>query len=54
MKTLIVLAVVVLFGIVGQMDYDDAVQQSNVYTQNVCDGTHPDYKQLGVTCERVN
>ena len=51
MKTVLAVTVLALFGIVGSMDYEDAVQQEIVYVKNVCDGVWPDYKQLGVTCE---
>lgn len=51
MKIVLAVTVLLLFGIVGSMDYEDAVQQDAVYVKNVCDGVWPDYKKLEVTCE---
>jgi len=49
---LLAAAFVVMYGLVGAMDYDDAVQAENTYTQMVCDGLWPDYKNLNVECDK--
>jgi len=55
MKKLIVIAGAILFlglmGIVGNMDYDDAVLAEQHYAQMVCDGYWPDYKDISPKCE---
>lgn len=35
---------VVLVGIVGTMDYEDAIAEADLYCQNVHDGVWPDYE----------
>lgn len=32
-----------LFGVVGRLDYEDAVAEENLYCSNVKDGIWPDY-----------
>lgn len=53
-KTLILTGIVafaLMLGIAGNSDYEDAKAASALYEQYVCEGIHPDYKQLGVECE---
>jgi hypothetical protein len=40
----------VLFGMVGQMDYEEAVMQERVYAEMVCDGHWPDYENRKPDC----
>jgi len=35
---------------VGQMDYDDAVQQEQHYNEMVCTGAWPDYENRAPKC----
>lgn len=39
----IVTALLLLIGIVGNMDYQDEVAEANTYCQNVAEGVWPDY-----------
>lgn len=48
---LLVAVFVVMYGVVGTMDYNDAVQAEKRYAQMVCDGLWPDYKNLNVECD---
>lgn len=41
---LIAAALIVLFGIVGRMDYEDALAQQRLYCDNVANGVWPDYE----------
>lgn len=38
-----VVALLLLFGIVGNMDYQDEVAEMNAYCRNVAEGIWPDY-----------
>lgn len=44
MKVLAVIAAVALFGLVGQMDYEDAVKEESNYCSMVKAGNWPDYR----------
>uniref|UniRef100_A0AAU6W1D7 Uncharacterized protein n=1 Tax=Pseudomonas phage Pavpe01 TaxID=3138545 RepID=A0AAU6W1D7_9VIRU len=44
LRLLTVIAVVLLLGLVGRMDYDDAVLQEKAYCANVHSGLWPDYE----------
>jgi hypothetical protein len=44
-------AFVAVFGLVGAMDYEDAVQAETRYNTMVCDGLWPDYKNLNPECK---
>lgn len=39
-----------LFLLGSSMAYEDEVFAENQYIDDVCQGVHPDYKSLGVTC----
>lgn len=45
------LAGFLIFGIVGNMDYEDAKNDGAFYAQMVCEGTWPDYKNLSPVCD---
>ena len=47
---LIIVGLLAAFGLVGEMDYQDEVQQAAHYQQMVCDGHWPNYKDLEVHC----
>ncbi len=47
------LFVIVAFGIVGQMDYEDAVEQERHYCDMVREGRWPAYNQ-DIDCKRIN
>jgi hypothetical protein len=40
-----------LYGIVSEMDYQDALAQEQHYKEMVCDGHWPDYKELRLPCD---
>ena len=48
---LLVSAVLVMLAIVGTMDYEDELREERHYSEMVCDGTWPDYKNLKPECE---
>ncbi|AUR93172.1 hypothetical protein NVP1184A_33 [Vibrio phage 1.184.A._10N.286.49.A5] len=50
MKVLTVIAAVALFGLVGQMDYEDAVNAENHYCDMVEAGLWPAFNK-NVSCE---
>lgn len=33
------------------MDYKDAILFESMYKYNVCNGIHPDYKELDINCK---
>ena len=39
-----VVALLLLIGIVGNMDYQDEVAEENIYCRNVAEGVWPDYE----------
>ena len=49
-KILIWVAVFIALGIIGNMDYYDAVLAEQQYVTMVCDGHWPDYKELNPEC----
>lgn len=52
MKVLAVIAAVALFGLVGQMDYEDAVSTENHYCDMVEAGNWPAYRD-DIVCSIV-
>lgn len=44
---------VILYGIVGQSDYDDAVAMDEHYAEMVCAGYWPDYDDRKPACREV-
>ncbi|QZI91253.1 hypothetical protein PODOV050v2_p0024 [Vibrio phage 66E30.1] len=52
MKVLAVIAAVALFGLVGQMDYEDAVNQEAHYCDMVEAGNWPAYRD-DIFCSKV-
>ena len=51
MKTLLtVVALVVMVGVVGTMDYQDELKEAEHYAAMVCDGSWPNYKEVEVDC----
>lgn len=47
------LFVIVAFGIVGQMDYEDAIEQERHYCDMVREGRWPAYNQ-DIDCKRID
>lgn len=45
------LGMFIILGIIGTMDYEDAKNEEAFYTQMVCEGTWPDYKNLSPVCD---
>ncbi len=50
---LALIAVVLVFGFVGQMDYEDEVNEASHYDEMVCSGHWPDYERREPDCEGV-
>jgi len=51
MKSLLIIAaLLVAFGLVGNMDYQDELQQAAQYEEMVCNGHWPNYKEREVIC----
>ena len=44
---------VILYGIVGQSDYDDAVAMDEHYAEMVCAGYWPDYEARKPNCSAI-
>lgn len=42
--------IVVMFGTVGNMDFEDAKASELAYKERVCQQVHGDYLDLGVRC----
>ena len=49
----LILLIILLFGYIGEADYQDALASEQRYIERVCDGAHSDYLSLGVTCAEV-
>lgn len=45
------LALLAVAGWAGQSDYEHELLEQRAYAEKVCDGTWPDYKQLGETLD---
>mgnify|MGYP003136634927 FL=1 len=51
LKNLSILAAILLaLGLIGNQDYKDELIQEQQYFKDVCDGIHPDYKNLKPKC----
>jgi len=48
---IVFLILIVAMGVVGNGDYEDALAEEAHYTNMVCAGHWPDYKNLGISCE---
>lgn len=44
-------AVVIVFGLVGNMDYQDELKEQDRYHTMVCEGSWPNYKALEIDCD---
>jgi len=51
--TLLAVFAVVVLGCVGELDYQDAVDEADHYTDMVCNGYWPDYERLNPDCSYV-
>jgi len=51
MKWLGVAAIILVLGIVGRMDYEDAQKAEQHYADMVCSGAWPDYDNREPECE---
>jgi len=49
--TLIALSVVIL-GFIGNLDYQDEVNEEQLYTNMVCDGYWANYRNLDIDCDK--
>ena len=45
------IGIVVVLGLVGRMDYEDAKAQAEHYTDMVCAGAWPDYDNRNPECD---
>ena len=51
LKNLSILAAILLaLGWIGNQDYQDELIEERRYFEDVCDGIHPDYKNLQPPC----
>ncbi|MDY0271927.1 MAG: hypothetical protein RBR37_05405 [Advenella sp.] len=51
MKIVLALAAVLaVFGLVGEMDYQDELKEMEHYEEMVCNGHWPNFKNLEVNC----
>lgn len=50
---IVFLVFIVGMGAVGNDAYEDALEEERFYTEMVCKGLWPDYKNLGVECEDI-
>ena len=50
-EKLLLVSILVLFGIAGEMDYQDQVAQEQAYIKDVCAGYVPDYENLKPKCK---
>lgn len=51
--TLLAVFAVLVLGCVGELDYQDAVEEADHYTNMVCNGYWPDYERLSPDCSYV-
>ena len=51
MRWVAAIGIVVVLGLVGRMDYEDAVAQEQRYTDMVCAGAWPDYDNRNPECD---
>lgn len=51
LSAVLIMTAIALSGFVGEMDYQDALAEEAHYTNMVCAGHWPDYKNLGISCE---
>lgn len=51
LKAVVALMFLIAVGFVGSGDYEDALAEEAHYTNMVCAGHWPDYKNLGISCE---
>lgn len=51
LKAVVIALLLMLMGVVGSGDYEDALAEEAHYTNMVCAGHWPDYKNLGISCE---
>tara|TARA_Y100000817_G_scaffold298409_1_gene275577 strand:- start:89 stop:259 length:171 start_codon:yes stop_codon:yes gene_type:complete len=50
-KNIITISIILLIlGIVGNMDFQDELNEERIYRHNFCSGVHPDYKNLNPDC----
>ena len=50
-KITIALVIIWLVIAVSNMAFQDEIDESNIYQENVCSGLWPDYKNLNPKCE---
>lgn len=54
MALIALLIFLTVMGLVGRADYEDELAEESFYEQMVCDGHWPDYKNVGVSCEKTS
>ena len=47
---LIAMAFIAVLALIGEMGYQDALIEQEIYAELVCDGTYPDYKNINPEC----
>ena len=47
---LIIVGGLTVLGLMGNLAYEDALSQADLYQTMVCEGTWPDYKNLNPSC----
>ena len=48
---LIAMAFIAVLALIGEMGYQDALIEQELYAELVCDGTYPDYKNINPECK---
>ena len=49
--TLIAMAFIAVLALIGEMGYQDALIEQEIYAELVCNGTYPDYKNINPECK---
>ena len=47
---LVAMAFIAVLALIGEMGYQDALLEQELYAELVCDGTYPDYKNINPEC----
>ena len=54
MKTLAIAVLIAMTLLVCGLDYEDQLAEERMYTEMVCSGYWPDYKEVKPDCEEVD
>jgi hypothetical protein len=52
LKYSLITLIVVTLGFIGNMDYQDEVNDELRYTRMVCDNLYPNYRNLDIDCDK--